>query len=364
MTHTLFPSVDALLAPATLSRLTGQPVTGVTLRLLTPEFGRSGSRILAVITNDGEGPRLILKRVALAWDWLMRTTEDTRCRSVTLWQAGLFDQLPAELAHGVLACARDGDGWAILMHDVGDMLVLFDPFTEAENVFFLNAMAALHARFWQSPALHDPALGLCRLDHLYRLFAPATARAELDDDNAIPRHVVDGWEQAQRTLPADVWATVERLLADPAPLCRALARYPVTLVHGDWRHANQACAPGVAHLIMLDWQLAAVAPPAVDLARYLITNSPLLPGGKDRTIAHYRAGLAARLGAAFADAWWTPQLALALLGGFVQDGWALVLKATTWHVGAKHRDQWQADLPWWIERVREGVGWLEEGGHE
>ena len=42
-------------------------------------------------------------------------------------------------------------------------------------------------------------------------------------------------------------------------------------------------------------------------------------------------------------------------GGFVQDGWAIVMKATTWQVGEAHRGHWQADLPWWADQIRLGL---------
>ncbi len=355
MEHTLFPTVKAMLAPDVMSEMTGQAITAVSQKPLMSEYGRSGSRILLVLTNEGQGPSYILKRVSLEWDWLMRSTEDTLCRSVTLWQYGILDQMPPEIAHGVVACSHDGMGWAILMENVSDKIVLFDPFTEAENAFFLNAMAAFHARFWQAAVLQDPRLGLCQLHHIYNMFNVRTARTEMNGDNEIPSRVLEGWTLAQLNLPTDGYEILQALLDDTTPLIKALKRYPQTLVHGDWRHANQACAPGVSHLYLLDWQLAVPAPPAVDLARYLITNSPLLPISKDDTIEMYRKMLAARLGVQFSNEWWQPQLALGLLGGFLQDGWSVVLKATHWHVGEKHRAQWQADISWWLNWVREGA---------
>ncbi|MCB0156009.1 MAG: phosphotransferase [Anaerolineae bacterium] len=140
----------------------------------------------------------------------------------------------------------------------------------------------------------------------------------------------------------------------------ALGQFPLTLVHGDWRHANQGLLRdnGQTRVLLLDWQLATAAPPVVDLARFLIANSPLLPLSKEATIAFYRARLAHYLGPRFADDWWQPQLELGLLGGFLQDGWAVALKATHWHVGASARAQWQADLQWWSAQVRLAQHWL------
>lgn len=347
-----------MLAPEVMSELAGQRITAVAQHRLTAEYARSGSQIFTVTTNDGQGPHFILKRVSLAWDWLMRSTKDVACRSVTLWQHGLFDQLPPEIQHRVLACARDGDGWAILMQDVGRDMLPFKPFTVEQNQFFMRAMAALHAQFWQQEILHNPAVGLSVLASLYQMFAPQTAQPEATGDNNIPRRVIEGWGLMPAMLPTDVVALMAQLLADPAPLCHALQRYPITLVHGDWRHANLAWQPQQSQLVLLDWQLAAAAPPAVELGRCLITNSPLLPVSKEETVEIYRQALAARLGDRFSAEWWEPQLALGLLGGFLQDGWALLLKATHWHAGEKHRAHWQADLPWWIARVREGARWL------
>jgi hypothetical protein len=170
--------------------------------------------------------------------------------------------------------------------------------------------------------------------------------------------VVEGWDQVERTLPGDVVTLLVDLLDNPEPLCRALERYPHTLIHGDWRHANQAYRSGMRQLYLLDWQLAAAAPPAVELARFLITNSPLLPVSKEEAIAIYRRELADRLGDRFSAEWWEPQLALGLLGGALQDAWALVLKASHWPVGAAFRPQWRADIPWWVNVARKGSEYL------
>ncbi len=159
----------------------------------------------------------------------------------------------------------------------------------------------------------------------------------------------------------DVARLVRALVTDPTPLCNALRRYPRTLVHGDWRHANTGVLQGnPPRIVLLDWQLAAVTPPAVELGRALNTNSVLLPESKEATIARYRDRLAARLGARFDDSWWEPQIALGLLGGFVQDGWAIALKATNWEIGADARDHWRADLDWWSLQAQEGARWLEQ----
>lgn len=361
MSHLLLGSVEELLAPATLSRVAGRPVTEAQCRLLTPPFAKSGSRISAVETDGGRGPSFVLKRVSTAWDWLMRATEDYACRSVTLWDHGVLARLPASIDPAVLACARDGDGWAILMRDVGEALYVNRPFGPAANRRFLDAMAQLHAAFFEDVSLLEASLGLCRLDHVYGMFSPRTGQREAGGPDELPQRILEGWDVVRRVADRDVAELTLGLLADLAPLCDALRRYPHTLVHGDWRHANQglAGAPGEeGRVVLLDWQLAACAPPAVELGRYLGANAALLPGSKEESLAYYEGRLAALLGPQFSEDWWRPQLALGLLGGFVQDGWAIALKATHWHVGADARELWRADLGWWSERVREGAQYL------
>jgi hypothetical protein len=267
--------------------------------------------------------------------------------------------MPPCIEHSILACAESGEDWAILMRDVGATLVPYSRFSVADNECLLDAMAALHATFYEAPDLVDPTLGLCTLRHLYTMFSPQTGRREAGGPDEIPQRIAEGWELALALVERDVAEVLQALVRDPTPLCNALGRYPQTLVHGDWRHANVGIMGGEpARVVMLDWQLTTVAPPSVELGRYLGTNSALLPVPKEAALAYYRQSLANRLGSRFDSSWWRPQLELGLLGGFVQDAWAIALKATQWHIGAGARACWRADLDWWSERVRAGVKWL------
>jgi hypothetical protein len=247
----------------------------------------------------------------------------------------------------------------MLLRDVSDQLLPFEPFNRVDNEFMLEAMAALHATFFESPLLTNPELGLCNLYHIYTMFSPQTGQREVDGEDEVPKRILEGWDMVKTTVAPDVADIILTLLDSPTPLCDALGRYPQTLVHGDWRHANQGLERNDrSRLILLDWQLATVAPPAVELGRGLATNSPLLPVSKEETISYYKQRLAQRLGPRFSEDWWEPQLALSLLGGFLQDGWAIVLKATHWQVGAKDRAHWMDDLAWWSDWVRAGAEWL------
>jgi hypothetical protein len=238
-------------------------------------------------------------------------------------------------------------------------MVPYARYRVADSERFLDVMAAMHATFWERPELTDPVLGLCTTTDTYTMFSARTGHREAGCGAEVPQRILEGWEMVDEILPPDVTQVLHQLSADPGPLCDALGRYPQTLVHGDWRHANQGLLPGPPpQVVILDWQLATVAPPAVELGRYLGTNAPLLPVTKEAALDYYCQRLAQRLGRRFDPDWWQPQLELGLLGGFVQDAWAMVLKATHWHVGAAHRQLWRDDLKWWSKQVRSGLKWL------
>jgi len=359
MEHLLFSTIEEMLDFDTLGDLIGERVTALSVRPLLTEYNKSGSYLELVETNHGQGPKLVLKYVSMSANWLMRATVDDCCRSVTLWSHGLLDQMPPEIDHATIACARDGGDWVLLLRDVSDEMLAYSRFSLEDNEFMLDAMAALHATFFESPFLMKQDLGLCSLCSLYSMFSPRTGQRERSGQDEVPKRIVEGWKLMKRSVPAEVVDVIESLLDSPEPLCAALNRYPQTLIHGDWRHANQGLKrEGRPRLVLLDWQLAAIAPPAVDLGRGLATNSPLFPVTKEEAISIYKVSLVRRLGARFSENWWEPQLALGMLGSFLQDGWAIVLKANHWRVGKNHREHWRADLDWWSEWVRIGAKWL------
>jgi hypothetical protein len=340
--HALYPSLDTLLSPESLSVLAGQQISDVCRRPFpAARTSASGNCFLAVETNGGQGPRFVVKRVSLEWDWIMRATEDCQAREARVWQHGLLDRLPDEIRHTVVACARDGDGRAILMRDVSPTLlgIAAGPFSVADVETILDAMAALHARFWHDPTLDDPRLGLCPAERLYTCFGsrigygPEPQPAEIEAANAgtVPpwnvgalRWIGDGWRALETVVEPDVAGVARELLDDPRPLGDALARYPQTLVHGDMRRTNLGFESDGARsrLLLLDWQLVSRLPPAVDLAWFIDRCYNLLPLTVEDTIALYRQRLAHHLGDRYSDGWWQPQLELSLLGQFLRAGWA------------------------------------------
>nr|MBA3414134.1 phosphotransferase [Chloroflexia bacterium] len=295
MRHEPYATLDELLAPETLSRLSGSAVTSVRREPFVGGHSASGSAFLALATNEGCGPRFVVKRSSPACDWIVRATGDIRGREVLVWTSGLLDHLPPEITHPVLACARDGTGWAILMRDVADDLIPGsastggEPIGRADYGRYLDGLAALHAAFWETPRLADPDLGLCSPWHLYTTLSLETGRREAAHPNAVVRELWEGWELLATLIAPELADLLDRLATDPGPLCTALARYPQTLVHGDPRVANLGIERTPRRrVVLLDWHFVGPSIPGKDLAWFLGNMGPRLPATREETIERYR----------------------------------------------------------------------------
>jgi len=359
MQRELLTSVEELISVEFFSALEGRAIAEVRVTPFDSVDSVSGSRLLRVEVNGGQGLRYVLKRISPEWDWIMRATDDHQARAVVSWQTGLLDRLPSNVVHGVIACARDGNGWAILMRDVGAALIPSgdDVISVSDNECFLATMAAIHASFWNQPEVVDPALGFCGLRYRYAELSPETGRREAERGRSatIPRLLLEGWGLLETVVDAAVAQVIGHLLEDPQPLCAALLRFPRTVVHGNLKLGNLGLfREERPRVVILDWEVVGPAPPAVDLAWYLAVNSARLPVTKEDAIFFYQRSLAERLGARFDRSWWEPQLELALLGAFLQLSWEKALGAAKGPTEAVRAREW-AELAWWSERVRVGA---------
>lgn len=321
MRHNLYGSIADMLTPQTLSALLGSPVKYVRC-LPMAAGGLSGGRLMVVEMDGKPGARLVLKHMSPAWDWGMDASDDHACRSVTLWQYGLLDRLLPLTDHAVIACAFDGDSWAILMRDVTETLVLSGrPMSLTEVQYFLEALAAMHATFWQAPELTDPKLGLCDVASLLRTFSPTTGQRLPSSSSLIPKLLVEGWDLLQEVVAPDVADALRELVANPQPLHDALARQPYTLVHGDFRPDNLALQVRQKCVVALDWQYAGYAAATVDLAWYLSTSEAKLASlSTGEAIEYYRRNLARHLGSRFDMEGWQQLLELGILVNVLRTG--------------------------------------------
>lgn len=325
------PDFDALVAAAT-SRESIKPADS--------KSAASFERLLI------DGKRYLVKQ--LTDDWLAAGSFDDDARAVSLWESGVYDGLADVVDSTVVSASRLGNrhGFpaALLMRDVGESLVEVDGKVDLDtHAAFLTAMAGMHARHWGSP----PDADLMPFIGTYLFLSPSQARVEaeqLGDRSDVLRAVTAGWAALADRDP-ELMALVAPLLNDPVPLVEALAMTPVTLVHGDWKMGNLGRRPD-GRVVLLDWDRAAAGPGTADLAWYLAVNSDRLPESKGDAVLRYRAALEA-CGVSTTE-WWSQQVTLALLGGFLQLGWSKV-------------DQ-PDELAWWGRSVRDGVAVLDALG--
>src|SRR4051794_992629 len=324
---------DMTIVRRPVARSLDELLAGVTSREhLKSTDSKSGANFERVVID---GTSYVVKHFATP-DWLAEGSQDTSCRSVTLFEDGVYDAAEDVVDSTVLGAARLGvGGWpaAMLMRDASADFVEVDAAVDLDtHRALLAAMAGLHARFWESP----PATTYMPLAVNYEFLSPRRAVVEREmagDRSDVLRAVGPGWLQVASEAPA-AWAAVAELVDDPAPLVAALGRGPATFVHGDWKMGNLGRRRD-GRVVLVDWDRPMAAPPTVDLGWYVAINCDRLPESKEASLDAYRQALEG-YGVA-AGAWWDEQVELGLLGAFLQLGWSK----------AGQRDE----LAWWTDVV-------------
>ncbi len=298
--------------------------------------GKSGAALDRVSID---GAPYVVKYLDPAVDWTVRIADVPATAPVEVWRRGILHALPVEIDSPIVGVADLGDKAVLLMRDISPWLVPVgdDPIPLAQHEGFMDAMAAMHVRFWEST---DP-IDVVSPERRYLELSPQMAEAEaaLGSDHLVPQLVARGWPLLQEVAPRAA-AVVLPLAHDPRPLVAALADTPQTFVHGNWKLDNLGTHDD-GRTILFDWELPGRGAPLSDVAWYLAINCRRLPISKEQTVKVYREALERR--GVDTAAWWDRQLSLALLGALVQFGWEKALGG------------YDEELAWWEERVLEGA---------
>ena len=296
--HILFDSVEQMLVPNTLSQLLLKPVTQVGIEPINGHSGLAGGQLSYINTDAGQ---FVLKRMSIASDWLMFASNDHSCRAITLWQYGLLDQLHPHLEHKIIACSRDGEDWAMLMDDLtGKVFLWGQPFPRTLMPTFLDALARIHATFWNDPSLQDSCLGLIDSANLLD-FIPKARNYTGNSLGVIPEWIRTGWDMMKELLAPEVYSQILHFFENPQPLINAVRRYPSTLLHGDFRKEN------LAHNgkpVFLDWQGATCSLMIIDLAWFTKHGDIQEAMSMEDSLSYYRKRLETHLGQPFAEQDW------------------------------------------------------------
>jgi hypothetical protein len=228
-----------------------------------------------------------------------------------LWASGLTRSLPAPLSCPTIDVAFHSERrecW-MLMDDVSAGVAPRGSFSESNFRLLLDGLARLHARHWeQGVGVAD--LPILSLEQHTALFTDPCAAAggrieptgwvaEVLDKVFLFRTYVPVLLDALSPADADFYLD---LCQHRARWLAPLSRLPQTLVHGDIRRANVATLPpGVISLF--DWDFAAQAPAAADLAHYWFLhfwcyppNDGRVPEDREPLKAYYVERLAEALG--------------------------------------------------------------------
>jgi hypothetical protein len=296
--------------------------------------GFSGARITSLRRADGT--RFVLKRLRIERDWIMRATDDLRCREARF--AACRPALGQRIATPSLGVARDGDGFALLMDDITEHLLPQGPIAEAQLDLIIDGMAILHAL----PLPEAAPVPWCDIRQRLLLLTPDRARIAAAYGAPVARDLMRGWELFDRLAPPAIVELIRDLSEDPAPLLDALAALPASLLHGDLKLDNIGLDAS-GRLWLIDWAMPMLAPPAVDLGWFLAINSRRLPLTLDETMRRYAAA------AGVAPAHGARHDAAAVLCGLLLRGWRKAIDASEGEPD---------ELRWWCEHAQKARGFL------
>jgi hypothetical protein len=324
------PTIQALLAAHGLDGAAEEPF---------PNDGWSGASM--TLLRRAGGDRFVLKRDSLERDWIARATGDGPVLREA-WFAAAGPPLPPPVRNPALGGAFDPGTAesAVLMPDLSG--VLFDwnavlPFEHLDVI--LDALARLHAVPLDAPGPPCPIPERVNLISRSSLERPGPAR------EAVGERLLPGWDLFDRHASAAARDVIASLSHDPTALVRALERRPASLIHSDLKLANVGIAADGA-VEVVDWQMVMVAPVAIELGWFLVSNVNALPVTPQDVLDRYWTKRRAERG---------PEDDLAILAGLLLRGWRKGYDAdagVTLASGVTARD----DLAWWCERAVEAAG--------
>ena len=360
--YTLANSVEEMLLPETISAPLGRGISQVSCRPFESSKGFSGNQLFHV---EADGHKLVMKRLRPSVDWIAMATDDHLCRSVRVWQFGLLDRTLPHMKHGILAACQDGAEYALLMQDVSKGLIPFNSvLTHKTIVAMLDALAALHATFWEDEALNHPELGLAKLESLVSFGWPSQWHRYPHAETTLAM-LRQGWEVLFELLEPDVRDALQSIMQRPQPLFDALAKFPATLAHGDYRLDNLAHFPASEELVVFDWQFASYAPATICMCWFVMSMSGNVTRGdamssisarRQEYFWYYHQKLFEHLGARFDQSLWQPMLDL---GSVVE-----VLRKGNWHAlfsvtgDEEEKAYMRRSVDTYNDVVRKGLTWL------
>jgi len=342
-----FETIQSLSHRESLEPILG-PISAIDSESLgTVGFSGSSHRRLRVELRSGGRRSLILKHVYLDRDWSARRTGDTLGREAALLGEPRLRGIWEAFRRPYLAYAMQDGEIGLLMGDLSPNLLpdVDTPITPDEENRLLAALAAMHARYWDTRVPHLP--WLASPAQLLRILGPQAGAEEMSGENPHPMFdlVVRGWTLALDSLPASLVELVKR---PPELLARECEGLPNTIIHGDAKVANFALFADET-VAAFDWALIGAAPCTFDLGWYLAVNSGRLARPKEEVVERYHTLLLEGLGEALRDELWERLMRVGILHGALMLLWMKALAAES----GEQREI--AEWDWWADQLERVV---------
>jgi len=239
--------------------------------------GRMGAEVVKLRSGDAS---YVVKTIPKT-NWRGEGTGCPDGGEARLWLAGIGAHLPSSVRWPVVDVSLEGSSYRVLMEDVGAMIRRRGQFTVADSRELLRALARMHAGCFENEWLERAPLpnvtGTVRLITQPILHAagarPSSERwiAEMLGDFGVIKTYLPRFLDLLGPKMADEFLA---LVADESWHTK-LRRSRGTLLHGDLRRANIAFEnDGVA---LIDWELAAVGPPACDVQWHVFLHYWVYP---------------------------------------------------------------------------------------
>jgi hypothetical protein len=341
------PSIDALSDPDALAAVVGPVAFIERSPLVTLGYTYTGNTLerLDLRLESGGRQTLVLKRTATTLNWVAWCSRDTVGREAALLAEPALSGVWEVLACPYRAFAVSGGEVGLLMDDLSDHLLpdIDEPIAVADEDALLSALAALHARYWESDVLRLPWLASPATR--FAILGPmaSTEEARRSSPDIFFDDVRRGWTMAFSRLPSHV----KELLSRPTSVLAAdCASLPSTLLHGDAKVANFALLPG-RRVAAFDWQLLGAGPATLDLGWYLAVNSGRLARPKEHVIARYRDLLESHLTRPLSNPLWERMVSIGILSGALMLLWAKALSLEE-SGSPQAAEEWN----WWVTRLR------------
>src|SRR5580692_1335032 len=254
-----FNSIRELTDPKRLCTVTG-PISKINQTIIAG-VGFSGSELsrVQVLLYSGLTQYYILKCTRLDADWLSQRAGDRVGREFALLGESALSEIWNSIHCPYVACASENGKIGLLMNDYSSYLFpdVKEPIDIRSEDLIMDALAALHATFWESSQIMLMPWIAKPMDYL-EIFAPGVHPSDTfaPPPDKIRNNMQEGWNIALKILSPEMSYYITKPARD---IFRPFEDLPFTLLHGDAKIANMAILPE-AKVVMFDWPLIGRGP--------------------------------------------------------------------------------------------------------